>query len=83
MSCGAEVTTSRYTGPWVNVVVPDQTSEDVEDQELAKWAALQVYSLRKGWVTRGRVEHLMNHMGKQKEQRARHWLNVYRGKGAE
>ncbi|MGP7732954.1 hypothetical protein [Oceanimonas smirnovii] len=67
----------------MNVAYPDQTPEQAEDLQLEAWAALQVYSLRKGWVTRGRVEHLLNHMGEQKQQRARHWLNVYRGKSAE
>lgn len=77
------MTTGRYSGEWQNVANPEQMPEAAADQELEKWAALQVYSLRKGWVTRGRVEHLLNHMGEQKQQRARHWLNYYRGKSAE
>ncbi|MCT7656144.1 hypothetical protein MBH78_18995 [Oceanimonas sp. NS1] len=74
------VTNSRYTGPWVNVADPEQTTEAAADQELAKWAALQVVSLRKGWIARYQVTNELNRMTEQKQQRARHWLNVYRGR---
>ena len=75
--------TGRYSGDWQNVANPEQTPEAAADQELAKWAALQVVSLRKGWIARYQVTNALNSMNEQKQQRARHWLNHYRGKSAE
>lgn len=77
------MTTSRYNGPRVNVAYPEQTPEQAEDLQLEAWAALQVYSLRKGWIARHQVTNALNSMSEQKQQRAKHWLNVYRGKSAE
>ncbi|WP_019933875.1 hypothetical protein [Oceanimonas smirnovii] len=77
------MTTGRYSGKWQNVANPEQTPEQAEDLQLEAWAALQVYSLRKGWIARYQVTNALNSMNEQKQQRARHWLNYYRGKSAE
>lgn len=71
---------SRITGPWVNVASPESTQEDAEDLELSKWAALQLHKLKTREIGRGHIDQELAMIPEEKINRAKHWLNHYRGK---
>ena len=72
--------TNRMTGPWVNVAAPESTPEGVQDQELGRWASLQLHRLKTREIARHDITQELRKMPEEKQTRAKHWLNHYRSK---
>lgn len=70
--------TNRMTGPWVNVAAPESTPADVLDQQLGRWASLQLHRLRTREIARHDITQELRKMPEEKQAGAKRWLNHYR-----
>lgn len=72
------MSTSRVTGPYVNVAAPNQTPEQLQQMKLELWASGMIKRLSLRTATRYDIELALKKMPTGEQEEAKRLLNYYR-----